>query len=50
MAKNLVRKMSNRNVAAIGVIGSMAFCLPDTPHGILIVPTGFDPYDGNGWG
>ena len=50
MAKILARKMTNRNVAVIGVIGSMAFCMPDAEHGILVVPSGFGSCDGNGWG
>lgn len=50
MAKILMRKITGQNVAAIGVIGSMAFCMPEPEHGILVVPSGFVRYDGNFWG
>jgi hypothetical protein len=47
MAKFIVEKMLTRNVAAIGVVGSMTFCALQPECGILIVPTATD---GNGWG
>ncbi len=50
MAKIKMRKIADHDVAAIGVIGPMAFCLSDLEHGILVVPTGFVRRDGNGWG
>lgn len=50
MAKIRMRKNTGRNIAAIGIVGSMAFCLPDPEHGILVVPSGFVVEDGNGWG
>lgn len=50
MAKFIVEKTITRNVAAVGVVGAMTFCVMDPAGRILVVPSSFGSQEGNGWG
>ncbi|HVV21939.1 MAG TPA: hypothetical protein VHF06_21065 [Pseudonocardiaceae bacterium] len=51
MARFVVERMITRNIAAVGVVGSMTFCVMEPECEILVVPSPVgDSVGGGRWG